>query len=132
MIDINVLAVGVAAIAVFFISFAWYSVFSSAYAELTGTAREAADTRPPPWQIGLELLRSLLVGTVVASLVVAIGIETWTGGALLGLALWLGFPVVLLAGSVLWDKVPVKLAALHGGDWLVKLLVIAAIMSVWQ
>jgi hypothetical protein len=27
---------------------------------------------------------------------------------------------------------PWKLAALHGGDWLAKLLVVALIVSVWQ
>ena len=27
---------------------------------------------------------------------------------------------------------PARLAAIHGGDWLVKLLVVAVIVSVWQ
>ncbi len=39
---------------------------------------------------------------------------------------------MLLAGSVIWENVPWKLAALHAGDWLVKLLVIAVIVSVWH
>ena len=30
----------------------------------------------------------------------------------------------------MWEKVPPKLAAIHG-DWLLKLLVIAVIVSVW-
>ena len=51
---------------------------------------------------------------------------------LFGLALWIGFPVVLLAGSVFHENVPWKLAALHAGDWLVKLLVIAVIVGVWH
>lgn len=133
MSDINFLAVGVAAIAAFFVSFAWYSVFGSAMAELVPSASETTTAaRPPLWQIALELVRSLLVGTVVAGLAVGIGVDTWTGGLLLGLALWVGFPAVLLAGSVLWDKVPVRLAAIHAGDWLVKLLLITTIVSVWQ
>jgi hypothetical protein len=132
MSDINFLAVGVAAIAVFFVSFAWYSVFGAAMAELVPSASEATSgARPPLWQIALELVRSLIVGTVVAGLAAGVGVDTWTGGILLGLALWVGFPAVLLAGSVLWDKVPVRLAAIHGGDWLVKLLVITTIVSVW-
>ena len=132
MSDINFLAVAVSAVAVFFISFAWYSAFGAAYAELTGAPRDAVDARLPAWQIAVEIVRSLLVGTVVAGLAAEIGIESWAQGILLGLALWVGFPVVLLTGSVLWDKVPVKLAAIHGGDWFVKLLVIATIVSVWQ
>jgi hypothetical protein len=29
------------------------------------------------------------------------------------------------------EKVPPKLATIHSGDWLLKLLVIAVIVSVW-
>jgi hypothetical protein len=35
-------------------------------------------------------------------------------------------PAVLVADT------PWKLAAIHAGDWLVKLLVVAVIVSVWQ
>jgi Protein of unknown function (DUF1761) len=56
---------------------------------------------------------------------------TGTGAVRLGLALWIGFPVVLWTGAVTWERVPPKLAAIHAGDWLLKLLVIAAIVSVW-
>jgi hypothetical protein len=45
---------------------------------------------------------------------------------------WIGFPVVILIGSVLWENTPVKVAAIHAGDWLVKMLVIPIIMSVWR
>jgi len=50
----------------------------------------------------------------------------------LGLALWVGFPTVILAGSVFHEKVPPTLAAIHAGDWLLKLLAIAGIVAVWQ
>ena len=50
----------------------------------------------------------------------------------LGLALWIGFPVILLLGSVVHEKVPWRLAALHAGDWLVKLLLIAVIVGIWE
>lgn len=65
---------------------------------------------------------------VVLALVVA-----WLAGGdipvlLLALALWVGFPAVLLAGSVFHERVPV---ALHAGDWLVKLLLITGIVGLW-
>ncbi len=50
---------------------------------------------------------------------------------LLGLALWVGFPLVLLSGSIIWDKVPPITALLHAGDWLLKLVVISAIVGLW-
>ena len=59
-------------------------------------------------------------------------IDEWTGGLLLGLALWIGFPFVLWTGAMIWEDTPWRLAAVHAGDWLVKLLVIGVIVSVWQ
>jgi hypothetical protein len=50
----------------------------------------------------------------------------------LGLAVWAGFPLVLWMGAVIWENTPPGLAVIHGGDWLVKLLVVAVIVSVWQ
>lgn len=53
------------------------------------------------------------------------------GAVHIGLFLWIGFPVILLTGSVLWENIPWKVAAIHAGDWLVKLLVISVIVSGW-
>ena len=69
---------------------------------------------------------------VVAGLASQGGIDDWTGGLLLGLALWIGFPLVLWTGAMIWENTPSRLAAVHGGDWLVKLLVVGVIVSVWQ
>ena len=33
---------------------------------------------------------------------------------------------------MLHERTPWKLAAIHAGDWLVKLAVVAVIVSVWQ
>lgn len=49
----------------------------------------------------------------------------------LALALWVAFPAVLLAGSVFHERVPVPLAAIHAGDWLIKLLLITGIVGLW-
>jgi hypothetical protein len=35
-------------------------------------------------------------------------------------------------GSILWEKVPFKMAAIHAGDWLVKLVLLAVIVGVWR
>ncbi|HET9411166.1 MAG TPA: DUF1761 domain-containing protein [Candidatus Dormibacteraeota bacterium] len=61
-----------------------------------------------------------------------IGITEWTGAVKLGLTMWIGFPVVLLIGSVTQENVPWKLGAIHAGDWLAKLLIISIIVSIWR
>lgn len=130
MPDVNVLAVLVATVAAFVLSSAYYIALGDQLA----TVSEAAATgqQPPPSTIAAELLRSLVVVAVVAGLASQTGTDEWTGGALLGLALWVGFPLVLWAGALLHERTPWKLAAVHAGDWLIKLLVVTVIVSVWQ
>lgn len=118
-----VVGILVATVVAFIISFAFYAVAPAAPA-----AGDTAPARPRTWQIIVELLRSAITATLVTGLLVA---GAWSGlaaGALLGLALW-ALPVVLLTGSVVWENVPVRSAALHGADWLIKLLAIGAIVG---
>jgi hypothetical protein len=68
---------------------------------------------------------------VVAGLVSCIGISHVTGAVELALALWIGFPIVLLVGSVTQENVPWRLAAIHAGDWLAKLLIVAVLAVLW-
>jgi len=130
MFEVNYLAVAVAAVAVFVVSTIYYMAFAKQMAPLHPAYADAS--RPPPWKFLLEIVRSLILATVVACLASKLEIDDATGGLLLGLVLWVGFPVVLLTGSVQWEKVPAKLATIHAGDWLLKLLVISVIVSVWR
>jgi hypothetical protein len=54
---------------------------------------------------------------VVAAVAVLVASTVWALG--LALATWIAFPVVLLTGSVHWENVPWRLAAIHTGDWLI-------------
>jgi len=69
---------------------------------------------------------------VIAYLVEHTGVASLTGAVRLGLVLWIGFPFVLLTGSTMWEDVPWTLAAIHAGDWLVKTLLMTAILGVWH
>jgi hypothetical protein len=84
-----------------------------------------------PWAV-VEIGKGLVIAFVVAWLAAIGGLTGWTDGLLLGLGLWAAFPVMLLISSVVHENVSWKLAALHAGDWLVKLLIIAVIVTVWR
>jgi hypothetical protein len=116
----NVLAVLAATVAAFVLSATYYSVTTSGSEET------------PPWKLAVEIGRSLVLATVIAALAVRGDVDDVPGGLLLGLALWIGFPLVLWTGAMLWERTPINQAALHAGDWLAKLLVVAVIVSVWQ
>jgi hypothetical protein len=130
MPDTNVLAVLVATIAAFALGGTYYAVLGERLAEVS--AAPATGGQPPPWELAGELLRCLVLAAVVAGIAVQGEIDEWSGGLLLGTALWIGFPLVLWTGAVIHENTPWKLAAIHAGDWLVKLLAVAVIVSVWQ
>ena len=121
MPDVNVLAVLAATVAAMIVSAVYYGAFA-----------HGGEEQVPPWKYGVEVLRSLVLAAVTAGLAARGEIDDLAGGLALGLALWVGFPLMLWTGAMLWEKTPLRLAALHGGDWLAKLLVVAVIVSVWQ
>jgi len=131
MLQLNSLAIVVAAVAAFVVSSVWYTIFGKTVAVARGEA--ASDTgRMPVWKLLVELVRSLVVATVLAGLCVKLGASSVAAAMLLGFVLWVGFPLVLWTGAIIWENVPVKLAAIHAGDWLAKLVLVAAIVGVWR
>jgi hypothetical protein len=133
MSDLNVIAVVAAAAAAFVTSTVWYVVVSVPQRQPAG-AGPAVGTdpqRPPAWKMLVEFARSLTVAAVVAGIVGAMQVTDWFELSGLAVAFWLAFPVVLLVGSVIWEHVPWRVAASHGGDWLVKLAVITSIVGAW-
>ena len=120
------LGILVATVAAFVISSVYYSVAPPAPAAVAGAG---ADTgRPQPWQLAGEVARSAVVASLVAGLLVTARWNSVAGGVLLGLALTV-LPIVLLAGSVLWERVPVRTATTHAVDWAIKLTAVGAIVG---
>jgi hypothetical protein len=128
MPEIDIWAVLVATVVAFVLGGAWYAVLGTQLARVSSAAAEAGATSP--WEIAVEVLRCLVLAVVVAGLASRGGIDSWPGGLLLGLALWVGFPLVLWVGAAVHEKTPWQLAAIHSGDWLVKLLAVGTIVSV--
>jgi Protein of unknown function (DUF1761) len=126
----STISVAIAAVSVFFLSSIWYTALAPLEARALGPAAITRG-RPSPPKALLELLRSILVGAVIAGVARVCHLHTVGGAVLLGLTLWTGFPLVLLTGSMMWDKVPTPTALLHAGDWLVKLVAISAIVGLW-
>jgi len=136
MVHVNYLAVLVAAVVVFVLGWLWYSplLFYKPWMRLRGMDPVAAmaGAKMPAGKLLIELLRCLVLAYVIARFVARLEVSSWMGAVHFGLFLWIGFPVILLVGSVLWENVPWKVAAIHAGDWLVKMLVIPIIVSAWH
>jgi len=136
MVHVNYLAVFVAAVAVFVLGWLWYSplLFYKPWMRLRGLDPVAAmaGAKMPGGKLLIEFARCVVLAYMVAIFVALVGPSSWLGVVHVGLLLWIGFPVILLTGSVLWDNVPWKVAAIHAGDWLVKMLVIPIIVRTWH
>lgn len=132
MVGINLLAVVVAAVAAFFSSFVWYMIFGKELAKVSPAFAELQAQRPQPQNMLVVIIGSLVLAFVIAYLLRRMDIHYWFGGVLLGGLLWIGLSAVQWASSIVWEKVPLKLAAIHAGDWLVKLVLIGAIIAAWQ
>jgi hypothetical protein len=109
MPELDLAAVLVATIAAFVSGATYYAVLGGRLAEVSDAA--AAGGQPPPWTLAAELLRCLTIAAVVAGLASQGGIDEWTGGLLLGLALWIGFPFVLWTGAVIHEGTPLEARA---------------------
>ena len=119
--------IGLAAVGSVAISTAWYTAFGRQLARLDDAYAEGG--RPPAWVVPVELARSATVAAAVAVLAQRSGTRRLAGAARLATGLWVAFPAVLLTGSVVHEKVPWKLAAIHGGDWFLKLALISAVVA---
>jgi len=129
MPDIDPVVILVATAVCFALGAVYYAILSTRLAELSGTA--GSDVKAPPWAVVVEVLRCLVLAAVVAGLAAQARVDGLTGGLVLGLILWIGFPVVLWIGAIVHENIRWRLAAIHAGDWLVKLLVVGAVVSVW-
>jgi hypothetical protein len=130
MPDIDPVVILVATAVCFALGAVYYGVLGTRLAELSGAA--GSDVKAPPWALVVEVLRCLVLAAVVAGLAAQARVDGLTGGLVLGLVLWIGFPVVLWVGAIVHENIRWRLAAIHAGDWLVKLLVVGGVVSVWH
>jgi hypothetical protein len=130
MDDINFLAVGAATIVAFVSASVFYSVFA-AQLQAVSAAADATE-RPPAWKMLVEIARCFVLTTIFAGIAAEIGVDSVGGAVLLAVVLFVGFPAILWTGAMLWENTSWKLAVLHGGDWLVKLVLIAVVIGLWS
>jgi hypothetical protein len=129
--DLNLLAIVVAAIAAVVLSTVYYMALGRQMAALHPAYADPG-ARPAPWKVGVELLRSFVLAHVVALIAHWTDTDSVATAVHLALLLWVGFPLVLWIGAMVWERVPGKLALIHLGDWLIKLLVVTTIVAAWH
>lgn len=119
-------AIVLATVASFIASALLYAVPPvSALISRTSTPRPGL---PAAAQMASVVLRSLIVSCLVAGLMIAAGCHGAGYGSLLGLALCT-LPLVLLMGGVVHENTALPAAGVHLLDWILKLVIIGAIVG---
>lgn len=140
MLDINYLAVLVAAIAAVVLGGIWYGpVFGKLWITLMGwTPKEIEEAKKKGMgkSYALTALGALVMAYVLAHFVVGWAMATIAQSAVFiglqtGFWLWLGIVLPVLLSSVLWEKKSWKLYLLNVGYWLAVLLTMGAILGGW-
>jgi hypothetical protein len=132
-VNINYLAVLVAAIANYVIATIWYAaIFGKVWQKLTGIT----DMKPTPMNIVLVFIGSLLLSFVLYHSIVFgnayLGTKGIQGGLMGGIFGWLGYIAPVTLSTKLFEKKPWGLWLLDNAFWLISLLVMGIILSLWM
>lgn len=137
-VEVNLLAVFVAAIASMVIGALWYSplLFGRLWMQISGISPKMIDRMKKKGKVGKSYFWAL-VGSLIASYVLAhfvryVTATTFADGAQLAFWAWLGFEAPILLGGVLWEGKPFKLFLLNAAYHLIALIIAAGILAVWQ
>ncbi len=109
-----------------FFSSSWYVGFDATRAYLLADLGVATD--PAGWLAMLEPVRTLVVAVAMGAVIGRLVARTRGEAVAVALVAFAAFPGVLLTGSVIHGESSAGLAAIHAGDWLVKLTVVALVM----
>jgi len=141
--DVNYIAIIVAALAGFVIGFVWYlpGVFGKVWMKAVGISPSPQDMQKKKGMGGkmfVSLVSVFLVSFVLAHVIQ--GMYIWKGnttgtadplmiGVSTGVWIWLGFLATSLIDPVLWQNKSLSLWLINAGQWLLRLLVMGAIIG---
>lgn len=133
---VNLLAVFVSALVAFFLGALWYSpvLFAKAWVKAHGLSDEqvAAMQKGAPKAYGISLVLFIVMTTVLAWLIGALGIATVGNGALLGAIVWLGFGATIGLMGALYRNRGFDIWLIDAGYQLVYLVVMGMILTAWR
>ncbi len=138
--DVNLTAVVVAALAGFAIGFLWYmpQFFGKKWMKAVGIKEADMKKEGMAKKMLISLVSTFLVSLVLFHFIT--GMILWEGnkygavnpikiGVFSGFWAWLGFLATSLIDPVLWQNKPWSLWMINAGQWLVKLVVMGAIVG---
>ena len=136
-VPLNGWAILVAALASIVVGGLWYGpLFGKTWMSLMGMNPEECKGKMV-WSLYLtQFIACLVMSFVLAhSLIFAstfLKVSGWTAGLMVGFWSWLGFVAPVTLGTVLWEGKSWKLWVLNNAHYLVSLLIMGVILSLWR
>jgi hypothetical protein len=128
--SVNWLAVVVAAIVGFVVSWVWWGpLFGKQWVKLSGVKPTKDMKKGMGGKMLIALIANLVMAYVLAALITATGALGIGGASMLAFWAWLGFVASIGVGIVLWSGKPWGLFWLNNIGWLVVMVVMAAVLS---
>jgi hypothetical protein len=132
-ISVNWWAIIVAAVVKFLLGWAWYAppVLGREWQRLIGLNQQQMQSGLAR-AIPIDIVASLVMAYVLARFIGHYGAVTLLDGAIVGFMAWLGFAATITIGSFAYEQRPLKLFLINAGYLLIAMVVMGAIIAVWQ
>lgn len=132
-LDVNWLAILVSMIANMVIGALWYGpLLGKRWMKELGLTMEDVESGQMWRPYAIAILNSFLMAFVLAHVIAWAGVTGIAGGLLLGLVMWVGFTGFTFAANHAFEQRSLQLWIINSGTYLVGLLVMGAILAVWQ
>ncbi len=130
IVNVNYLAILVAAVASMLIGTIWYSsaLFGKPWVKLMGGK---AKKKPSAGTFLLSFISAFVMVYVLANFVGYLSVATISDALQLAFWLWLGFVATVSLNGVLWGSRPWKLYIIKTAHQFVSLFVMASIIALW-
>lgn len=132
--DINYFAIAVSAVLSYLTSAVWFMyLFRKPYIEALAKTKEQMDKGPTGMEASLmQLAANLLMAFALAWIMKQLHCQGLFHGMQMGLFVWLGFIATLLAPMYAFQAYSLNFFLINAGAPLISLLIMGAIIGVWQ
>jgi hypothetical protein len=131
-VDINYVAVVVAALVPMFLGALWYSTALFARPWMRAVDRTQQELKGAQLGYVISAVGALLMSYALARIDRWAAVDDLWNGALVGLLIWVGFVATVLAVNTYFSGRPLKLWLINAGYQLVALVLVGAIHGVWD
>ena len=130
--DVNWLAILVSIVANMIIGAVWYSVLAEPWMAGVGLTRQQIDENQGVGAYGIATLNSFFMAFGLANVLAWAGAATLVEGLLVSLFVWVGFTGFTFATTHAFEFRSSKLWLINSLVYLVGLLVMGAILTLWM